>query len=111
MATTPTIPGYEIVEYKGMVWGITVRCKNFIVDYLAQWRQIFGGEMKNYAAMAEETRQQAIDRMLAAARMKGANAIVEVNFDSEMAQDPTGQKGVSNAVTAYGTAVVVRPIQ
>ena len=110
MATTPTIPGYDIVEYKGMVWGITVRCKDFVVDYLSSWRQVFGGEMKGYARMAEEARQQAVDRMISAARRKGANAIIEVNFDSEMSGGQNSQqKGASNAVTAYGTAVVVRP--
>lgn len=111
MATTPTIPGYEIVEYKGMVWGITVRCKNFIIDYLSAWRQLFGGEMKGYARMAEEARQQCVDRMLASARRKGANGIVEIYFDSELGQDKAKQQGASNAVTAYGTAVVVRPIE
>ena len=107
MSTTPTIPGYETIEHKGLVWGITVRCKNFLVDYFSQWRQLFGGEMKGYAQMAEEGRQQAIDRMIASARRMGANAIVDIWFDSKLQQDAQ-QKNASVSITAYGTAVVVR---
>lgn len=111
LTTTPTVPGHEIVEYKGMVWGITVRCKNFVVDYLASWRQLFGGKMKGYSEMLEEARQQAVDRMIASARKKGANAVVEVYFDTEVkTKQPGNDQGASTSVTAYGTAVFVKPL-
>lgn len=103
ITTTNDIPGYDVVEYKGLVWGITVRCKNVGADLGAGCKQIFGGEIAAYTQMAEEARQEALDRMTENARRRGANAVLRVSFDAG-----GGGQGAAT-MTAYGTAVVVQP--
>ena len=39
VSTTDTIPGSEIVDYRGYVWGTTVQCKFFGHDILAVGRE------------------------------------------------------------------------
>lgn len=104
IATTNDIAGYEAVEYKGLVWGITVRAKHAGHDIGAGCKQIFGGELAGYTAMAEEARQEALDRMIKNARRLGANAVLRVAFDAG-----GGGQGTAT-MTAYGTAVVIRPV-
>lgn len=97
------IHGYTIVEHKGLVWGITVRAKDFVTDFLSGIKQFFGGELDGYTQLAIDAKQEAVDRMIASARRWGANAIIRVSFDS-------GGAGTGAAeITAYGTAVVIEP--
>ena len=103
IATTNDIAGHDIVEYKGLVWGITVRCKNVGSDIGAGCKQLFGGEIQAYTQMAEEARQEALDRMIQSAKRLGANAVIRVVFDAG-----GGGQGAAT-MTAYGTAVVVQP--
>ena len=103
IATTNDIAGYDVIEYKGLVWGITVRCKNVGADVGAGCKQIFGGEIEAYTAMAEEARQQALERMTQSARRLGANAVLRVAFDAG------GGGGGAATMTAYGTAVIIAP--
>jgi uncharacterized protein YbjQ (UPF0145 family) len=59
------------------------------------------GEVHQYTELLEDTRRHALDRMIANARLMGANAMVSVRFDStEVGQGLT-------EILAYGTAVVV----
>jgi uncharacterized protein YbjQ (UPF0145 family) len=98
--------GYEIVEYLGMVWGISVRAKDLGQDCFMGCKQLTGGELTSYSQMGYETRQRAIDDMLSMAKRQGANAIIKTGFDVEaMGQTAAAQ------VVAYGTAVVIKPIQ
>ena len=72
--------GYEIVDYKGMVWGISMRSKDMGQDFLMGCKQFTGGELSSYTELADEGRQRAIDRMLSMARRLKANAIINFKF-------------------------------
>ena len=97
------IHGYTIVEHKGLVWGVTVRAKDFATDLFSGIRQFFGGELDGYTQLAIDAKQEAVDRMISSARRLGANGIIRVSFDS-------GGAGTGAAeITAYGTAVVIEP--
>ncbi|MBE6063255.1 MAG: heavy metal-binding domain-containing protein [Clostridium butyricum] len=101
IVTTDSIPGKEIIEVIGYVKGSTVRCKNIGRDLMAGFKNIIGGEMNGYNEMLIEARQIAIERMIAEAESKGANAIVGMRLmSSEIIQ------GAAEMV-AYGTAVRV----
>ena len=101
ISTADTIHGYKIVEHKGLVWGVTVRAKNFFTDVFSGFQNLFGGEVDGYTQLAIDTKQQAVDRLITSARRQGANAIIRLHFDS-------GGSGTgASEVTAYGTAVVV----
>jgi uncharacterized protein YbjQ (UPF0145 family) len=102
IATTNEIPGYEIDEVYGEVFGLTVRSRNALSQFGAGLKSIVGGELKGMTKALHESRQQVIDRMSEEAEGKGANAIVAMRFDtSEMGDTWT-------EICAYGTAVKVR---
>ena len=95
------VPGKEIVEHFGLVTGSTVRSKNVFKDFGAGFKNIFGGELKSYTKLLEETRDEAIQRMIRQAEQLGANAIVNTRFaTSDVAQG-------ASEIYVYGTAVRV----
>jgi uncharacterized protein YbjQ (UPF0145 family) len=101
IATTPYIGGWRVTETKGQVFGLVVRSRGLGGNIMAGLRSIGGGEIHEYTSLLEDTRRQAIDRMVQNATMMGANAVLSMRFDSsEMANTMT-------EIVAYGTAVVV----
>lgn len=102
VVTTNDLPGYEIVETYGEVFGLIVRSRNMFSNIGASFRTIFGGEVKGYTTLLSDSREHALARLKNAAAEKGANAVVAFRFDS----GDIG--GVMNEVAAYGTAVKVR---
>ena len=101
IATTPFIAGHRVVETKGQAFGLVVRSRGFSGNLIAGLRSIAGGEIKEYTSLLEDTRRQAIDRLVRNATLMGANAVISMRFDSsELA-------GTMSEIVAYGTAVVV----
>lgn len=101
IVTSEHIAGHRIVKTIGTVYGVTVRSRGVGGNFKASFRTIFGGEVKEYAALVEETRQHALDRLSVNASQMGANAVIMTRFDScEMMQS-------MNEVVAFGTAVVI----
>ena len=95
------IPGFKIIETKGFVYGLTVRSRGAGGQIGANLKSIFGGEIKQYVHMMEESREEALERAIAHAKELGANGIVAVRFDSNEISD------VMQEILVYGTAVVV----
>ncbi len=91
-----TIPGYRIVDVKGLVQGNTIRAKHV------------GGELKAYTELLTESRKQATERRIEEATALGANAVWNVRIEtSEMGQS-IGNKGATIAEAyVYGTALTV----
>ena len=103
VATTPYIAGHRVVETKGQVFGLVVRSRGFSGNLIAGLRSLGGGEIKEYTSLLEDTRRQALDRLVKNATLMGANAVISMRFDSsEMATTMT-------EIVAYGTAVIVEP--
>ena len=101
IATAPFIAGWKVVETRGHVFGLVVRSRGLGGNIMAGLRSLGGGEIHEYTSLLEDTRRQAIDRMVQNATMMGANAIISMRFDSsELA-------GTMSEIVAYGTAVVV----
>ena len=67
VVNTETIPGMMITETLGVVSGSTVRAKNVGRDITQGLRNIMGGELVKYTELLEESRQEAIGRMVAEA--------------------------------------------
>ena len=102
IATTERVAGHEVTETLGEVFGISVRSRSLIGNLAAGLRTIIGGEIHEYTAMLQDARQHAVDRMVAAAQEKDADAVIMMRFDSgEIAQGIT-------EIVAYGTAVKLR---
>ena len=101
VATTPFVAGHRVTETKGQVFGLVVRSRGIGGNIAAGLRSIVGGEIKEYTQLLEDTRRQAVDRLVQNATLMGANAVISMRFDSsELA-------GTMSEIVAYGTAVVV----
>lgn len=99
ITTIESLPGKIIVDHFGMVAGSTVRSKHFGKDIFAGLKNIVGGELKAYTELMEESREEAVSRMIANAQKLGANAVISMRFGtSDVAQGAA-------EVLAYGTAV------
>ena len=102
ITTMNDIPGHEVEEVFGEVFGLTVRSRNIGSQLGAGLKSILGGELKGMTKALIDSRTQVTERMVEEAEGKGANAIVAMRFDtSEMGQNWT-------EICAYGTAVRVK---
>ena len=91
VATTNDLPGYRIVESKGLVRGVIVRSRSVVGNVGAAIQSIFGGDITIYTKLADDARQV------------NANAVVAMRYDANEIMD-----GITE-VLAYGTAVWVEP--
>ena len=107
ITTTPTIEGKRIVEYKGIVFGEVIQGINFIKDFTAKFTDILGGRAEEYEEELVNARADAINEMITRAKKIGANALVGVKIDVEIAGGNEGKAIAMLVVTASGTAVVV----
>jgi uncharacterized protein YbjQ (UPF0145 family) len=99
ITTMNDIPGYDIDEVYGEVFGLTVRSRNIGSQFGAGLKSIMGGELKGMTKALATSRTEVVERMVEEAEAKGANAIVAMRFDtSEMG-------GTWTEICAYGTAV------
>jgi uncharacterized protein YbjQ (UPF0145 family) len=104
ITTANDLPGYDVTETLGEVFGLTVRSRNIGSQFGAGLKSVFGGELKGMTKALVDSRQQVIERMVEEAAAKGADAIVAMRFDtSEMGGNWT-------EICAYGTAVRARRI-
>jgi uncharacterized protein YbjQ (UPF0145 family) len=104
IATTNDLPGYEIQEVLGEVFGLTVRSRNIGSQFGAGLKSLVGGELKGMTKMLAEGREHATERLIEEAESKGADAILAFRFDtSELGSTWT-------EICAYGTAVRARKL-
>ena len=104
VVNTDAVPGYEIVDIKGMVQGNTVRAKHLGRDIVAGFKNMVGGELKGYTELLTESRREATTRMMQQAEQLGANAILNVRFSTSAITSGASE------MLAYATAAVVRPV-
>ena len=102
MSNVETIPGKTIVNSLGLVTGSTVRAKHLGKDIFAGLKNLVGGELKAYTELLNESRNEAIQRMMMQANQMGANAIVNVRFATSNVASGASE------LFCYGTAVVVQ---
>lgn len=100
-----SVPGKRIVNVCGMVSGSTVRAKHAGKDFCAGFKNFFGGEIKSYTELLEESRKEATQRMIKQAVAVKANAIINVRYATSAITVGAAE------VYAYGTAVCVEDIQ
>ncbi|MCL4349998.1 MAG: heavy metal-binding domain-containing protein [Candidatus Thermoplasmatota archaeon] len=101
LVSTNYISGYRITKVFGTIWGLTVRSRGVGGNVMAGLRSLKGGEIKEYVTLLNDARKIALDRLRQEAVNVGANAVLDVRFDtSDMGQ-------IMTEIVAYGTAVVV----
>ena len=106
MVTTAfTIDGFRIIRTLGVVRGITVRSRSIFGTLGGALHTIVGGNITAFTRLCETTRAEAFEIMVQHASEVGANAVIGMRYDATEVMS-----GVSE-VLAYGTAVVVEPIE
>jgi len=103
VTTMNDIPGYEVDEVYGEVFGLTVRSRNIGAQIGAGLKSILGGELKGMTKQLIDSRQEAITRLTEEAEAVGANCVLAMRFD---VSDLGGQTTASE-ICAYGTAVKI----
>jgi uncharacterized protein YbjQ (UPF0145 family) len=99
ISTTNDLPGYEITEVLGEVFGLTVRSRNIGSQIGAGFKALVGGELRGMTKNLVASRQEVVQRMVEEAQAKGADAVLAFRFDtSDMGNNWT-------EICAYGTAV------
>jgi uncharacterized protein YbjQ (UPF0145 family) len=101
VSTAPFIAGHRIAESKGHVFGLVVRSRGLGGNIAAGLRSLVGGEIHEYTQLLEDTRRQALDRMIKNATLMGADAVISMRFDSSELGSTMSE------IVAYGTAVVL----
>src|SRR5262245_55800203 len=71
------VPGKRVLKHLGLVQGSTVRAKHVGKDLFASLKNIVGGELKAYAELLQESRDEALERMVKQAQAVGANAVLK----------------------------------
>lgn len=99
ITTGNDLPGYEITEVIGEVFGLTVRSRNAFATAGAGFKSFFGGELKGMTKNLMTSRHEAVNRMVSEAEQAGGDAIIAMRFDTSEMGD------VWTEIAAYGTAV------
>jgi uncharacterized protein YbjQ (UPF0145 family) len=102
VTTTENIPDSEVVQTLGQVFGLTVRSRSLGGNITAILKSLAGGEIRSYVKLNEDSRRQALDRMVQNAAAMGANAVTMMRFDS------TEMGAGMSEIVAYGTARVLK---
>ena len=103
ISTMNDIPGYDITEVLGEVFGLTVRSRNIGSQLGAGFKSLVGGELKGMTKNLVSSREEVVQRMVDEAQAKGADAVIAFRFDtSDMGNNWT-------EICAYGTAVKAAP--
>ncbi|HEX8423853.1 MAG TPA: YbjQ family protein [Pyrinomonadaceae bacterium] len=106
MVTTAfELPGFRVVQNLGVVRGIVVRSRNIFVNIGAAFQSMVGGNIVAWTRLCEQTRAEAFDIMIQHATELGANAIIGARYDA------TEISSMATEVLAYGTAMIVEPIE
>ena len=103
VTTSDFVPGYRIVNYKGYVWGATVRARFIGHDIIAALKTLVGGEIDQDTQMTNEARLIAINKMVENAKSLGANAVISTRTGTAQIVPGTVE------IFCYGTAVTIVP--
>ena len=104
VSTMNDVPGWRVERVLGECTGLTVRSRNVGVQIGAGLKALVGGELRGLSKQLQQSRDEAMERLVEIATARGANAVLAMRFDS----NDVGQ-GYQELV-AYGTAVVVVPL-
>lgn len=102
ITTQDQFSDFEIEKTLGVIFGNTVRTRHVGTHFLASLMNIFGGEISGYTKLLTDARQEALNRLIGAAKDSGANGIVAVRFST------SSIAGGASEILATGTAVKLK---
>ena len=101
LSSLEVVPGRRVTKHLGLVQGSTVRAKHVGKDLFASLKNIIGGELKAYTELLQESREEAVGRMVKQAEATGANAVLNIRFATSSITQGAAE------ILAYGTAVTL----
>jgi uncharacterized protein YbjQ (UPF0145 family) len=101
VSASSSVAGHRVARSLGLVYGNTIRARHVGRDILAALKNVVGGEIEEYTKLMAEAREQALDRMIAQATARGANAVLDVRFSTSYIM------GSASEILAYGEAVML----
>lgn len=101
ISPSSAVAGKTITRTLGLARGNTIRARHVGRDIMASLKMLIGGEIEDYTKMMAESREQALDRMVAEARAMGANAVLDVRFSTSYIMTGAAE------ILVYGTAVIL----
>lgn len=101
LTASAEVAGHRVVRTLGLVCGNTIRARHVGKDILAVLKNLVGGEIEEYTKLMAESREQALDRMVAQATARGANAVVNVRFSTSYIMASASE------ILVFGDAVVI----
>ncbi len=114
------VPGYRIKKViMDLHWGIAASSRGILGTFMANIRALFGGEIDEYTILLGKARNDALNRLMSETAKVGANAVIDVRFDtSHSTITPmtrfipiigafVGSPISIAEIVAYGTAVIV----
>jgi uncharacterized protein YbjQ (UPF0145 family) len=101
ISPSSAIAGKTISSTLGLARGNTIRARHVGRDIMASLKMLIGGEIEDYTKMMAESREQALDRMMAEAKAMGANAVLDVRFSTSYIMTGAAE------ILVCGTAVVL----
>lgn len=101
VSASSSVAGHRVARSLGLVYGNTIRARHVGRDILAALKNVVGGEIEEYTKLMAEAREQALDRMIAQATARGANAVLDVRFSTSYIM------GSASEILAYGEAVTL----
>lgn len=101
LSSLEVVPGRRVTKHLGLVQGSTVRAKHVGKDLFASLKNIIGGELKAYTELLQESREEAVGRMVKQAEAAGANAVLNIRFATSSITQGAAE------ILAYGTAVTL----
>ncbi len=104
LSVTASVAGHRVMRNLGVVYGNTIRARHIGKDILAVFKNVVGGEIEEYTKLMAEAREQAMDRMVAQAKTRGANAVVNVRFTTSYIMTNASE------ILSFGEAVVIEPV-
>ncbi|TDQ05595.1 YbjQ family protein [Labedaea rhizosphaerae] len=103
LSTMNDAPGYKVTHVLGEVFGLTVRSRNAFSNMGAGFKALAGGELKGLTTLLQQSRHEALTRLVQEAMARGANGVLAMRFDC----NEIG--GTASEIAAYGTAVYIVP--
>ncbi len=103
LSTMNDAPGFKVTHVLGEVFGLTVRSRNAFSNMGAGFKSLAGGELKGLTTLLQQSREEAMGRLVQEAMARGANAVLAMRFDC----NEIG--GTASEIAAYGTAVYIVP--
>ncbi|XZE19184.1 YbjQ family protein [Pirellulaceae bacterium SH449] len=87
-----------------------VIASDYLKNFLASWRNLFGGEVRSYSRMADRSKREAIRRLVDQARGLGYNALCNVRVEAvEIGERRKRGAQAMSCCIAYGTAYYYAP--